>query len=184
MKCHCREAHCRQSPTSCTSKPIATPNTPHYHTQIYTLWMFSHPHHLWRKCAKATSQLDCIHRRSALQGGAKAQGYALCLSPEAHRATKNISTIALPTSRDCRAKAAATAPQCVHGNQCGLTTNRHSQRCAQAHKKPPHARQRKPMRKTAKWLDCPKGWAWENGLLLNLLYCISFDWGKVIKKFI
>ena len=29
-----------------------------------------------------------------------AQGYALCLSPEAHRATENISTIDLPTSRD------------------------------------------------------------------------------------
>ena len=39
-----------------------------------------------KKRAKATSQLDCIHRRAALQGTAKAQGYALCLPPEAHRA--------------------------------------------------------------------------------------------------
>ena len=28
---------------------------------------------------------------------------------------------ASPTSRDCRGKAAATAPQRVHGSQCGLT---------------------------------------------------------------
>ena len=33
--------------------------------------------------------------------------------------------------------------------------------CTQEHKKPPHARQRKPMRKAAKCLDCPKGRAWK-----------------------
>ena len=82
---------------------ISTPNFPHY--ECFLILITSD-----EKRAKATSHQDRIHRRSALQGTAKAQGYALCLPPEAHRATKNISTIASPTSRDCRAKAAATAP--------------------------------------------------------------------------
>ena len=72
-----------------------------------------------KKCAKATSHLRRIHRRSALQGGAKVQGYALCLSPEVHRAGQNFSYDCLTRVRDCRAKAAATAPQRVHGSQCG-----------------------------------------------------------------
>ena len=109
-KRHCRMAHCRQSPTSCTSKSISTPKKYTYHTQIthydcFLIFITSD-----KKRGKATSQLDSIHRRSALQGGAKAQGYALCLSPEAHRVTTNISTIASPTSRDCRGAATATDP--------------------------------------------------------------------------
>ena len=85
-KRHCRMAHCRQSPTSCTSKSISTPKKYTYHTQIthydcFLIFITSD-----KKRGKATSQLDSIHRRSALQGGAKAQGYALCFPPEAHRA--------------------------------------------------------------------------------------------------
>ena len=74
-------------PTSCTSKSISTQKTHVPHSKFYTM-NASHPHYLWQESAKATSHLRRIHRRSALQGDAKAQGYALCLSPEAHRAKK------------------------------------------------------------------------------------------------
>ena len=49
----------------------------------------------------------------------KAMRYAFL--PKRTGLSKNISDNASPTSRDCRAKAAATAPQRVHGSQCGLT---------------------------------------------------------------
>ena len=130
-----------------------------YHTQNYTLWMLSHPHYPWQESAKATSQLDCIHRRSALQGTAKAKAMRYAFLPKRTGRNKNISTIALPASRDCRAKAAATAPQRVHGGQCGLTENHHSQSCVQDHKKPPHARQESQCarRLKAKWWTARKG---------------------------
>ena len=112
------------------------------------------------KCAKATSHLRRIHRRSALQGTAKAQGYALCLSPEAHWAKKEhlrqcLAHVTRLPRQGCRHRSPTCPWKSMRTRQ-----NRHSQRCTQAHKKPPHARQRKPMRKAAKRKDCPNGWAW------------------------
>ena len=173
MKCHCREACCRQSPTSCTLKSIATPKTPHYHTQITHYDCFLILITSGKKCAKATSQLDCIHRRSALQGTAKAQGYALCLPLEAHRAIENISTIALPTSRDAEPRLPPPSPNV--SIEVNVNSPNRPTCCTQEHKKPPHARQRKPMRKAAKCLDCPKGWAWGNGLRIYFTIILEED---------
>ena len=150
MKCHCREACCRQSPTSCTLKPIATPKTPHYHTQTTHYECFLILITSDKKRAKATSHLRRIHRRSALQGTAKAQGYALCLSPEAHWAKKEhlrqcLAHVTRLPRQGCRHRSPTCPWKSMRTRQ-----NRHSQRCTQAHKKPPHARQRKPMRKAAK----------------------------------
>ena len=110
--------------------------------------MLSHPHYFRQESGKATSHLSRIHRQSALQGGAKAQGYALCFPPEAHRAKKEHLDNASPTSRDCRGKAAATAPNV--SMEVNADGTQPPFRCTQVHKKPPHARQRKPMRKAAK----------------------------------
>ena len=148
QKRHCRSARCRPSTTSCTSRSISTPKTTRTtlkitHGECFLILITS-----GKKCAKATSHLRRTHRRSALQGTAKAQGYALCLPPEAHRATKNISTMPHVTrlpSRGCRHR----APTCPWKSM-RTDTNRHTQSCTQVHKKPPHARQRKPMRKAAK----------------------------------
>ena len=133
MKCHCREACCRKSPTSCTSKSIAAPKTPHYHTQITHYECFLILITSDKKCAKATAHMRRIHRRSALQGTAKAQGYALCFSPEAHRAIENISTIASLASRDAEPR----LPQLLHNVPIAVNVNSPNRPtcCTQAHKK-------------------------------------------------
>ena len=133
MKCHCREACCRKSPTSCTSRSISTSKTTRItlkitHDECFLILITS-----GKKCAKATSHLRRIHRRSAFQGTAKAQGYALCLSPEVHRAIENISTIALPTSRDAEPR----LPPPRHNVSMEVNVNSPNRPtcCTQAHEK-------------------------------------------------
>ena len=119
MKCHCREAHCRQSPTSCTLQSYRyTENTTLPHSND-TRWLLSHPHYLWRNALKPPHiwgvSIDGQH--SKVLQKPKAMRYAFL--PKRTGLRKNISDNASPTSRDCRGKAAATAPQRVHGSQCG-----------------------------------------------------------------
>ena len=87
QKRHCRTARCRQSQHHVHRGQSLRQKHHVPHSKLHTM-NASHPHYLWRESAKATSHLRLIHRRSALQGTAKAQGYALCLSPEVHRAKK------------------------------------------------------------------------------------------------
>ena len=106
-------------PTSCTLKSISTSKTHTYHTQNYTLWMLlilitsdekaQKPPHIWGV------SIDGQHPK-VLQKP-KAMRYAFL--PKRTGRNKTSPTIASPTSRDCRAEAAATAPQRVHGSQCG-----------------------------------------------------------------
>ena len=90
-----------------------------WHTQNYTLWMLlilitsdekaQKPPHIWGV------SIDGQHPK-VLQKP-KAMRYAFL--PKRTGRNKTSPTIASPTSRDCRAEAAATAPQRVHGSQCG-----------------------------------------------------------------
>ena len=150
MKCHCRKAHCRQSPTSCTLKSIATPKTPHYHTQMTYYECFLILITFGRKCAKATSHLSVSidGQHSKVVQKPKAMRYAFL--PKRTGLSQNISdncfahVTRLPR-QGCRHRSPTCSWKSMRTRQ-----NRHSLRCPQVHKKPPHARQRKPMRKAAK----------------------------------
>ena len=97
-----------------------TENTTLPHSNLYTMNAFSFslprvrnalkPPHIW------VVSIDGQHSKVYCKSP------RLCVMPFSRSAQgeKNISTIASPTSRDCRAEAAATAPQRVHGSQCEL----------------------------------------------------------------
>lgn len=146
QKRHCRSARCRPSTTSCTSRSISTSKTTRItlkitHDECFLILITS-----GKKCAKATSHLRRIHRRSALQGTAKVQGYALCLSSEAHRVTENISTIALPTSRDADLR----LPQPLHNVPIEVNVNTTNRRLL-------HPRTQKAASRTAKKANAQGG---------------------------
>ena len=176
MKCHCREAHCRQSPTSCTLKPIATPKTPHYHTQIthYECFLIlitsdkkaEKPPHIWAYPSAVSTPRYC-------------QSPRICVMPFSRSAqgwVKTSPTIASPTSRDCRVKAAATAPQRAYGSQCGLTTNCHSAA-------PKYTKSRLTHGKGSQCARRLNDWTARKGGLGRMGYCFLYDWsnrGKII----
>ena len=116
-----------------------TENT-HYHTQMTHYECFLILITFGRKCAKATSHLSVSMdgQHSKVQQKPKAMRYAFL--PKRTGLSKNISdncfahVTRLPR-QGCRHRA-ITCPW----KSMRTRLNRHSQRCAQAHKKPPHAR--------------------------------------------